>query len=273
MSKHNPVDSRVSVGRAGQVVSEFSLDDINVWETSGFTEEEYLNIKESFIQSQLAHVIKSDGVVEFAQFQSLENQIKNGGNIGRQPAYSKVKNTLQTNSMSGNSEFMEDAAYFAETSSTLMVSDSESGLPPEGYLIDPVSRDGTSRTDFGLEPCGGGTKGVTRYKAQPGEKTEVEWIIKNPVKNSHCQIRISRGRSDDPSSYQNLKVEGKGYDAGTGKFKCGDEDSMIEEATVQLPYDSSCPDCTLQWIYEAPGYGKIYQCSDISIVDSENRED
>ena len=36
---------------------------------------------------------------------------------------------------------------------------------------------------------------------------------------------------------------------------------------VTLPKDIKCEDCTLQLSYEAPGYGIMYQCSDISIVD------
>jgi len=42
---------------------------------------------------------------------------------------------------------------------------------------------------------------------------------------------------------------------------------------AQLPGDMTCTDCTLQWAYEAPGYGTIYQCSDISIVTSDQMKD
>lgn len=86
-------------------------------------------------------------------------------------------------------------------------------------------------------------------------------------------VRISRGTADDASSFQNVKVEGHGYDSSTGKFKCGDKDASLETVKVQLPYDTSCPDCVLQWIYDAPGFGKIYQCIDISVLDKANRED
>lgn len=35
----------------------------------------------------------------------------------------------------------------------------------------------------------------------------------------------------------------------------------------------TCTDCTLQWSYKAPGYGIIYQCSDISIFNGSEMKD
>jgi hypothetical protein len=61
-------------------------------------------------------------------------------------------------------------------------------------------------------------------------------------------------------------VEDHGYDSRTGTFACGDPEKSIEDAKVQLPYGMNCEQCTLQWIYEAPGYGSLFQCSDISIL-------
>lgn len=105
------------------------------------------------------------------------------------------------------------------------------------------------------------------------KKTEVSWVIKNPVPNGKCELNLARGHTDENSSFKSLTVEGNGYDSGTGKFNCGDPKKIMEEVIVRLPYDTSCPDCVLQWVYDAPGYGKIYECSDISIVDKEHRED
>lgn len=79
-------------------------------------------------------------------------------------------------------------------------------------------------------------------------------------------VKLSRGHPDDPTSYHPLPVSGHGYDPRTGTFECGDPTKSIEEAEVQLPYDSSCDECTLQWVYEAPNYGSLFQCADISII-------
>lgn len=117
-----------------------------------------------------------------------------------------------------------------------------------------------------MAPCSGGIKGQSKYLAQPGEKTEVQWIIQNPIKSGRCQIRLSRGHPDDASSYHSLPIAGHGYDARTGTFDCGDPTKTVEEAKVQIPFDTTCTDCTLQWIYEAPGFGSIFQCADISIL-------
>jgi len=169
---------------------------------------------------------------------------------------------------------VKDAKYFSEASFSLQDDQYASGgTPPQGFLLDPVSRKGTSRSDFGLAPCGGASKGQARLLADPGQKTEVQWLIKDPVEGGHCQIRLSRSEEDDPNSFESLHVEGNGYDSRTGKFKCGDPHKTVETATVKLPYETSCPHWTLQWVYEAPGYGKLYQCADISIVDPDNRED
>lgn len=139
-------------------------------------------------------------------------------------------------------DLAKDAKYFSEGSFSLQDDQYTSGgTPPQAFLLDPVSRKGTSRSDFGLTPCGGASKGQSRFMADPGQKTEVEWLIKDPVEGGHCQIMLSRDENDDPSSFEKLHVEGNGYDSSTGKFKCGDPQKTIESATVRLPYDTSCP--------------------------------
>lgn len=140
------------------------------------------------------------------------------------------------------------------------------------YLIEPYARKGTAKSKFDLAPCSGGIKGQSKYLAQPGEKTEVEWTIQNAVRGGRCQIRLSRGHPDDIGSYHPLPVAGHGYDARTGTFNCGDPAKKVEEVKVQIPFDTTCTDCTLQWIYEAPGYGSLFQCADISIMSDPNKE-
>jgi len=117
-----------------------------------------------------------------------------------------------------------------------------------------------------MAPCSGGIQGKSKYLAEPGDKANIQYIIQNPVKGGRCLIRLSRGHPDDPSSYFPLPATGNGYDARTGTFQCGDPEKSIEEIKAQLPYDTSCQKCTLQWIYEAPGYGSLFQCADISIL-------
>jgi hypothetical protein len=143
-----------------------------------------------------------------------------------------------------NSGSINDAVYFADVASTLYKGENgdNDSRRPEAFLIDPAPRMGTSKTGFGLEPCGGGSKGKSRYMANPGEQIEIQWIIKNPAPNSHCMLRMSRGTADDLGSFEKVYVEGHGYDSSTGKFKCGDKDSAIEMVKATMPYDTSCPD-------------------------------
>jgi hypothetical protein len=242
---------------------------------SKFVQQDLNDQEIDFVQMQLEKQ-RNEPYVFFNDFQSetskVEGMMLGGSSIDRDA----IKQSLKNNAYQIDDSPQANARVFAETSSTLYLDESVDGHsqnPPEAYLVEPVSRSGTSRTGFGLGPCGGGSKGKSRFYADPGEKTEVQWIIKNPAPNGHCQIRVARGHGDDESAFENVSVEGHGYDRSTGKFRCGDPDKAIEVVTVKLPYDTSCPDCTLQWIYDAPGFGKMYQCADISIVDADHRED
>jgi len=162
---------------------------------------------------------------------------------GKEIEQRNIKSILEQNAFSGSDSSHTEAKYFAEGSSTLLVEETADGDgPPQAFLLGPVSRKGTSRGDFGLAPCGGGSKGQARYMADPGEKTEVEWLIQNPAAGGHCQIKLSRGNGDDPNSFETLVVEGNGFDKSTGKFNCGDPEKAVEVAVVKLPYDTSCPD-------------------------------
>lgn len=80
------------------------------------------------------------------------------------------------------------------------------------------------------------------------------------------------GHPDDLSSYYYLAVDSSTYDKNTGKFTCGSDEKTVEDIMAQLPSGMTCADCTLQWTYEAPGYGTIYQCSDISIMNESQVE-
>ena len=169
---------------------------------------------------------------------------------------------------------IENANYFTETPIALLA---EESLPiqshnPEGFLIEPYARKGTSRTQFGNQPCGGGVQGPSKYITSPGEKTKVQWIIKNPAKNGLCQINLSRGHPDDISTYQTLTVNSPSLGTKNGKFECGDQSKEVEEIIVELP-NITCSEWTLQWIYEAPGYGTLYEWADISILNGGNAKE
>jgi hypothetical protein len=223
-------------------------------------------------ENSVKNALKGNSKKEYAYFDELHNNqgVVLGGDRDRQ---SKLKSQLHQSQFENSLSI--DAVYFADEATTLYKG--ENGgydtKRPRAFLIDPVPRMGTSKSDFGLEPCGGGIKGRSRYMANPGEKMEIQWIIENPAPNSHCMLRISRGSADDSESYEKVYVEGRGYDSSTGKFKCGDRDSAIEIVKATMPYDTSCPDCVLQWVYDAPGYGLLYQCVDISVLDEAHRED
>jgi hypothetical protein len=137
---------------------------------------------------------------------------------------------------------------------------------PMAYLVEPYARKGTTKSRFDMAPCSGGVQGQSKYLAQPGDKTNVQWIIQNPVVGGRCQVSLSSGHPDDISSYHHLTVEGLDYNARTGTFECGNPEKAVEEAIVHLPRGETCEKCTLQWVYQAPGYGSLFQCSDISII-------
>lgn len=118
----------------------------------------------------------------FSDFQTDQGSILGGVKDAKLNLKSQLHQTQFKNSGSVN-----DAVVFAETASTLYAGENgqyASVKRPEAFLIDPVARPGTSRSGFGLDPCGGGSKGKARYMADPGEQIEVSWIIKNPVNNS-----------------------------------------------------------------------------------------
>lgn len=127
------------------------------------------------------------------------------------------------------------------------------------YLVEPYARRGTAKSRFDVAPCSGGVQGKTKYLAEPGQKANVQWIIQNPVEGGKCQVRLSTGHPDDDASYHFLKVDGHGFNSRTGTFRCGDPKKAVEEAQVSIPSDISCEQCTLQWIYQAPGYGSLFQ--------------
>lgn len=261
MAKLDSDDSRTVPQFDDSDIRELSFDDYAKLNGLEFSGSEFTEARKSFIEQQLEQGFNKDGFVSINDLVTVASHNIGSEDAPRQHAQKGVWGVLRHTPIKANSDIVNGATYFAEASATLMADEYSTGtkLPPEGFLVDPVSRDGTSRTDFNLEPCGGGIKGKTRYLAQPGETFEFLWIIKNPVPNGHCQLRVSKGKSSDPASFETLHVKGRGFDPGTGKFNCGDDDTAIESAIAQLPYDTSCPDCTIQWIYDAPGYGKMYQ--------------
>lgn len=119
-------------------------------------------------------------------------------------------------------------------------SDSANKEAPQGYLVEPYARKGTAKSRFDLPPCSGGVQGKSKYLAQPGESANVQWIIQNPVQGGHCQIRLSKGHPDDPSSYHFLRVEGHNFNERSGTFSCGDPTKTVEEAVVTIPKDQTC---------------------------------
>lgn len=93
-----------------------------------------------------------------------------------------LKELLREHSMEIDAP-MNNVNYFTDTPTTLYIEQKGTQTyPPEGFLVEPYARKGTSKTIFGMAPCGGGLKGQSKYVASPGDKAKVEWIIKNPVK-------------------------------------------------------------------------------------------
>ena len=228
----------------------FHIDRSGLHTTSFIGERLNSNFKNS------GHSNHQDSVVSKPSQYSVNNQ----GNHALE-----LKELLKENSINSDIS-MNNVNYFTDTPTTLLLEEKGNKYPPEGFLVEPYARKGTSRNQFGLAPCGGGLQGQSKYIANPGDKTKVQWIIKNPVKNGLCQIRLSKGHPNDLSTYQTLPVNVDTYDSRNGKFQCGDASKAVEEATVVFPSDVTCSECTLQWIYEAPGYGTLYEWSDISIV-------
>lgn len=263
MSYRNEASSSVIPNVNNKASSRDSKSQRNIQRNIGAGRNSWQPQYPGFIQNQ-GDFQNSDGAVVYFNDFNVNQQSSSGYQVGESVnSNMRVKDALKANAFDMDDAIADEAQYFAESSTTLVVKKDEDEVvekhPPEIYLIDPVSREGTSRTGFNLAPCGGGSKGKTRYLAQPGEKTEVEWIIQHPVAGGRCQINLARGHSDDPESYKMVHVIGHGFDSSTGYFQCGDENATIEEVEVQLPYDNSCPDCTIQLVYDAPGYGKMYQ--------------
>lgn len=179
-----------------------------------------------------------------------------------------IKMKLHNHVVNEDPSFSLNKMYFTDQPSSLYVeeTDQQNSNMPMAYLVEPYARKNTEKSRFDMPPCSGGVKGKSKYLAQPGEKTNVQWIIQNPVSGGRCKVKLSRGHPDDIASYHSLPVAGHGYDSRTGSFECGEPNKSIEEAVVQLPIDTVCDECTLQWIYEAPKYGSLFQCSDISII-------
>lgn len=115
---------------------------------------------------------------------------------------------------------LDKSKYFNEQASTLFEEESSKTAKgaPTAYLVDPYARKGTSKSKFNLAPCSGGILGTSRSLASPGEKTNVQWIIQNPVKGGKCKVSLAKGHPDDLGSYQTLVVNDPSYNARTGQF-------------------------------------------------------
>ena len=77
--------------------------------------------------------------------------------------------------------------YFMKVSwkGIIVVEEAVEDEAPKGYLVEPYARRGTARSRFDITPCGGGVQGKTKSLAQPGSKTNVQWIIQDPVPGGH----------------------------------------------------------------------------------------
>lgn len=164
-----------------------------------------------------------------------------------------------------DSRTIEYAQYFAEAS---QLPDMNTRL----FLEEPAARENTSHDKFGMFPCNGGVKGPAQY-FKAGSKIMVKWQIQNPTKDGKCIIRLAESNDENVSSYKNLKPEGIDQDEYTGYFNCGNASGNPEGAEVVIPVGTDCAECTLQVAYNVPGFGEIYQCTDISTVKVEGTND
>ena len=165
-----------------------------------------------------------------------------------------------------NSEIIynsKDFQYFTKSGS--------SDAAPEAFLFSPSVRDDT---DFGVYdnfPCSNGVKGSAEHH-HPGDKIIVKWQVLNPVDDSKCAIKLAQSNDQNSSSYKKLIPFGKSdLDQSTGYFKCGSGDP--ESAIIQIPSDTDCISCTLQFVYKAPDFGESYQCADITTQEVKSSDD
>lgn len=158
-------------------------------------------------------------------------------------------------------------SVYAEHKDSLGTSD------PVGFLISPYPRKGTEHGIFGMKHCSGGTKGDIEYVAVQGHTLNVQWSIMNPVEGGKCHILLNTKGTNKGEDFEPADVVGYSFGVTNDAFPCGDPKKKIEEVAVKLPMDKTCEHCLLQWRYTAPGYGDLYQCSDISIIDHETMMD
>lgn len=174
------------------------------------------NNKQSYIKNRLDNTQESV---------SLDSSIKIGKQYQDDSTLKNTINSLHNVKIEKHEhlpvEDLDLASYFKEQATTLYEEEGDSGAKaaPTALLVEPYTRKETPKSKFNLAPCSGGLKGSARYVASQGEKTKVQWIIKNPVAGGQCKIRISKGHPDDLASYDNLIVDAEGYNRKTGEFK------------------------------------------------------
>lgn len=164
---------------------------------------------------------------------------------------------------------------------------------PELVLEDPFPRNNTSSAPTSMGPCGNTKRGLVYYSAFPGRSNLIRWKVVHPIVEGNCTIRLSNGvdEKDDKNfeilqpvfdfSYQ--RTDGS-YDYFSGEignyyrkvypdgsFTCGRADpGTFESITVLFP-NMTCDECTFQMVVETK-QGKIYQCADIEVINSEMQD-
>lgn len=138
--------------------------------------------------------------------------------------------------------------------------------PPTVTLLEPPVREGTTKYKFNDSPCGSGVMSDSRFKVEPGQSIDVSWIIQNPIKG-RCKFSISTDHSDKSSSYSAIPVDINNYSSSSGDFEWGNSNKLLESAKLKIPGDLNCEDCTIQFSYTVPGFGTLYQCSDVTAND------
>lgn len=164
-----------------------------------------------------------------------------------------------------DSRTIEYAQYFGEANK---LPDMNTRL----FLEEPPARENTSHDKFGMFPCNGGVKGPAQY-FKAGTKIMVKWQIQNPTKDGKCIIRLAENNDENAGSYKNIRPIGIDEDQYTGYFNCGNTSGNPEGTEIVIPAGTDCAECTLQFAYNVPDFGEIYQCTDISTVKIEGTQD
>lgn len=267
---------------ASQRTSEAPLESVYTTNMYQYNEpqhylEEYYQDTQSFVQGKVQHVDEmSDVDASRHGSQTANVNFRQGYKAGDD--YQSIKAMLDNNSfqngvlINSNIESNIDSRsspyqytqYFAGSSS----------LPqqPSMFMHYPPPRPGSGTSVFGQFPCSNGIRGTPTY-FEPGSTVSVRWQIEHPIEGGMCVIKLSKSKSEDPSSFKELYPTNIDVDPYTGYFPCGDTKGKPETVDVIIPEGTNCEACTLQLTYQVSGYGELYQCSDVSSAKVESTND